>query len=285
MFKKTHFCFIISIISIPCISTFILTLAIISEVSLFNYKYFMPIFITICIVYMNICICYLYFLLKSYFKKLASATTQNKVFKSELYFYKQLNQSQTELSAIKHDLKNQYLLLLGLACHDDTANIKRYLENALDSLKHTDNYYTEDYLLNFLINDKKNLADQHHIIFQAKVFLSKHSRLDSDILAILLGNLIDNAINALNRLPADQEKKINILIKQANHNLLIELTNRFDIREVTARKHRESAGIGIKNIKKIVHDHNGIYRQWVTSDIFHTSILLFDIYASSDISA
>lgn len=61
----------------------------------------------------------------------------------------------------------------------------------------------------------------------------------------------------MNRLPADQEKKIYILIKQANHNLLIELTNRFDIREVTARKHRVSAGIGIKNIKKVVHNHMG----------------------------
>lgn len=92
------------------------------------------------------------------------------MFKSELYFYKQLNQSQTELSAIKHDLKNRYLLLLGLACHDDTVSIKHYLENALDSLKHTDNYYTEDYLLNFLINDKKISLSNMILPFKLKFF-------------------------------------------------------------------------------------------------------------------
>ncbi|MGG4392861.1 GHKL domain-containing protein [Paenibacillus thiaminolyticus] len=273
---------LMTLISIPMISVFVLSTAVVSEINFINHPNFIFILIATCIIYMNICILYLYITLGSYFEKLEKTTTQKIVFESELNFFKQLKHSQSKLYSMKHDLKNQYVVLMGMLSQGDTAGAEKYLQNSIQKIEHIDYFFTNNYVLNYLLNEKKSIAESNGITLNVKSFLPEKINLDTDIFAVVLGNLIDNSLNAVLRLSNSKEKEISLLIKQFDNNLLIEISNVFDTVELKTRKNRRFEGIGIKNVKRIVEENGGIYNQWVQDNQYIVSILLLNVYDKED---
>ncbi|MED3801038.1 GHKL domain-containing protein [Lysinibacillus xylanilyticus] len=276
--KPINVFLLMTLISIPMISVFILSIAVVSDINFINNPNLIFILIASCIIYMNICILYLYITLGSYFKKLEKTKTQKIVFESELNFFKQLKHSQSKLYSMKHDLKNQYLVLLGMLSQGDTAGAEKYLQNSIQKIEHIDYFFTNNYVLNYLLNEKKSIAENNGITLKVKSFIPEKVTLDNDIFAVVLGNLIDNSINAVGRLSNSKEKEISLLIKQFDNNLLIEISNIFDTAELQTRKNRRFEGIGIKNVKRIVEENGGIYNQWIQDNQYIVSILLLNVY-------
>ncbi len=164
----------------------------------------------------------------------------------------------------------------------DTAGAEKYLQNSIQTIEHIDYYFTNNYVLNYLLNEKKSIAERNGITLNVKSFFSEMIKLDTDIFAVVLGNLIDNSINAVLRLSNSKEKEISLLIKQLDNNLLIEISNVFDTAELQTRKNRRFEGIGIKNVKRIVEEHGGIYNQWIQDNQYIVSILLLDVNEKED---
>lgn len=274
---------LMALISIPIIiSVFVLVASVVSEITFINHPNFIFIFIVSFIIYINICILYLYKTLRNYYEKLEKTTTQKIVFESELKFFKQLKDSQSKLYSMKHDLKNQYVVLMGMLSQGDTAGAEKYLQNSIQKIEHIDYFFTNNYVLNYLLNEKKSIAESHGITLNVKSFLPEKINLDTDIFAVVLGNLIDNSLNAVLRLSNSKEKEISLLIKQFDNNLLIEISNVFDPVELKTRKYRQFEGIGIKNVKRIVEENGGIYNQWIQDHQYIVSILLLHVYDKED---
>ncbi|WP_028543318.1 sensor histidine kinase [Paenibacillus taiwanensis] len=276
--KPINVFLLMTLISIPMISVFMLSTIVVSEINFINHPNFIFILIASCIIYMNICILYLYITLGSYFEKLEKTTTQKIRFESELNFFKQLKQSQSKLYSMKHDLKNQYVVLMGMLSQGDTAGAEKYLQSSLQKVEHTDYFFTNNYVLNYLLNEKKSIAESNGISLTVQSFLPENIDLDTDIFTVVLGNLIDNSLNAVLRLPNSKDKEISLLIKQFEKNLLIEISNAFNPVELKTRKNRRFEGIGIKNVKSIIEENGGIYNQWVQNNQYIVSILLFHVY-------
>lgn len=270
------------LISTPLISLFLLSTSVGSEVHVMNHPNFIYIMVTAFIIYINLCIFYLYKTLGNYFKKLEETTMQKKVFESELKFFKQLKDSQSKLYSIKHDLKNQYLVLMGMLSQGDTAEAEKYLQNSLQKIEHIDYFFTNNYVLNYLLNEKISIAESNGITLNVKSFLPEKINLNTDIFAVVLGNLIDNSLNAVLRLSNTEENEVSLLIKHFDNNLLIEISNAFDTAELQTRKNRRFEGIGIKNVQRIVEEHGGIYNQWIQDNHYIVSILLLNVYENED---
>lgn len=268
--------------SIPVISLFLVSTAVLPENQIINQPNFLFILIATCIIYMNLCILYLYITLGKYYEQLEKTKTQKKVFESELKFFKQLKDSQSKLYSMKHDLKNQYVVLMGMLSQGDTTGAEKYLQNSIQKIEHIDYYFTNNYVLNYLLNEKISIAESNGITLNVKSFFPEKIKLDTDIFAVVLGNLIDNSINAVLRLSNSKEKEISLIIKQFDNNLLIEISNVFDTSELQTRKNRRFEGIGIKNVKRIVEEHDGIYNQWIQDNQYIVSILLLNVYEKED---
>ncbi|MNY13128.1 sensory histidine kinase DcuS [compost metagenome] len=271
-----------TLISILLILIFVLSTVVLSELTFINHPKFTLILIATCIVYMNICILCLYKSLRNYYKKLEKATTQKIAFESELKFFKQLKHSQSKLYSMKHDLKNQYVVLMGMLSKGDTAEAEKYLQSSIQKIEHIDYFFTNNYVLNYLLNEKKSIAESNGITLNVKSFLPVSINLDTDIFAVVLGNLIDNSLNAVLRLSNSKEKEISLLIKQFDNNLLIEISNVFETMELKTRKNRRFEGIGINNVKRIIEENGGIYNQWVKDNQYIVSILLLNVYDTKD---
>ena len=103
-------------------------------------------------------------------------------------------------------------------------------------------------------------------------FLTDNSLVSNEIIVTILGNLIDNAINACRLDLYSPQKCIELKIKQIESKLYILINNTIskDITETTL-----SDGTGIKNIKKIVQKNNGFYTREIKGGYYKVKIILW----------
>ena len=73
-------------------------------------------------------------------------------------------------------------------------------------------------------------------------------------LYVIIGNTVDNAVEACAQLP-ETERKIHIILRQANHMLFYEISNPFD--SSGYKKPGQIHGYGLKNVEKCVKNNHG----------------------------
>ncbi|MFB7158078.1 GHKL domain-containing protein, partial [Lysinibacillus sp. NPDC056232] len=171
-----------------------------------------------------------------------------------------------------------FLVLLGLLDRKATEEAKDYLMSSIEGLNQQSNFYTNDSVLNYLLNEKISIAKKEQIDFKVKIFLSEKISIDNDILAIIIGNLVDNALEACIRIKRSEDNEILLVIKQFNRNLLIDISNTFVPLETNSRRNRQYEGIGVRSINALVEKNGGLYKQWIENKKYFVSIVLFDIY-------
>ena len=96
----------------------------------------------------------------------------------------------------------------------------------------------------------------------------------------LFGNMIDNAIEAVKALPAE-EKVISLKVQKKSNFVTIHESNRFDGRDLkfsqglpkTSKKDKNNHGFGMKNIKYVTEKYDGNLSVTVENGIFSLSIL------------
>lgn len=283
-YMESNISSLIALTSIPFISIIIICTLLLVEVNLIAEKnnILTNITITIGLFLINICSLYLHFSLSKHYKKLIQTQTQNEKLKVEIKVIEQLKSSETQLRTMRHDLRNQFVVLLGLIKNNDISQAEKYLNSSLTKLNNTVTFYTNNYILNFLINNKKLIADKYDINFIIEILLPERIKLDNEILAIIVGNLLDNALEASIRVKDNSNKKIELHIKEFKGNVLIEVSNIFDCNEIKTRKKRQSDGLGIQSIQNVINKYNGIYKKWILNDLYTVSIILLNIYNGVD---
>lgn len=118
--------------------------------------------------------------------------------------------------------------------------------------------------------------------------------LDDIALSSLLGNILDNAIEAClrdNRSQTDSPSWIRFYIKPFQNMILIHSENSYDgiinkntKHEFLSRKKEKNHGIGIKRITDIVNEVNGIINITTDKNIFTLHIMI-PLKETSDVEA
>ncbi|SJZ66437.1 GHKL domain-containing protein [Pilibacter termitis] len=230
------------------------------------------------IFFLNFCVLFLYKTMRNYYNDLITTTIQNKDFNAELKHYQQMEKTQNHLRRTKHDLKNQYILLSALLEKGEITEAQEILQHSLSDVEKTDNFYTNNFAMNYLLNEKNKIAIANNIKLNIKVLLPEKLKISNEYLAIVIGNLLDNSIAAVKRNKQGKNREITFTIKAFNHNVLIETSNTFDTSELETRKQRKYEGVGIKSIQKVIKERNGLYEQWIYDDVYATSIAFLNVY-------
>ncbi|WP_052307062.1 ATP-binding protein [Acetobacterium woodii] len=99
-------------------------------------------------------------------------------------------------------------------------------------------------------------------------------------LAIVLGNLLDNAIEAVAELEKDRQIKIKMNYDKGRFIILVEnhyQGQRLKIGDqyLTTHKEKSEHGLGLENIKKVLEKYNGTMQIEDTETIFSVRLLMF----------
>ena len=187
---------------------------------------------------------------------------------------------------VRHEMKNHMANIQGLAEAGQYGEIEDYVRRMDETMQELEyKYVTGSPVTDVIINDKCRRAEKAGIRFEADF------RYGGEIpvfdLGIILNNLLDNAIEACEKL--EQGKGfIRLMLKRKKQFLLLEVENSFD-GDVPTREGsplpattKQSVlpdivtehGIGLENVRDVARRYFGGVNIKVKRDVFHVTVML-----------
>ena len=201
---------------------------------------------------------------------------QNKLDKEQLQFQlRETQQSQEEyqrLQSLRHDLKNKHLTLLALL-EENPDEAREYLHSLTDTISGKQTLYSKSPTINFLLNQKLHDIEDE-IKLEIDCFVPQELSIQPDILAVILGNCLDNSISACLRLTDKSERTLALNIRYFQQNLFISINNTFNEQEQETRKTRQRDGWGLRNVDALVQEYQGTVKRFKENGHYRTEILL-----------
>lgn len=167
-----------------------------------------------------------------------------------------------EMQSMRHDLKNHLYCIEQLAATHKDDEIQTYVQDLLQEQRQKDSLlvFTNNSVLDAILNTKIAIAKENGI--QCVVFITYPMLpLSQNDICVLLGNLMDNAIEAAIH---SEEKIIQIRIARQTEyayicvqNSIVSSTLSENPNLQTSKSDKKSHGFGVRNIKKIVDQYHG----------------------------
>lgn len=193
--------------------------------------------------------------------------------------YEEIQAIYLNMRGFKHDYHNHMQVLKAQMDLGDVKAARRYLDELEQELKRVDSYVRSgNGLLDAMLNSKLSIAESHRIHIDYKANLEEELSVHDIDLCIILGNLLDNSMEACNQV--EEEKRfIRIYIVRIQEQLYISIQNSakedldFEEQNYISKK-RGNHGLGMKRVKAIVDKYGGYMRLSNESGIFGTEITM-----------
>ena len=193
------------------------------------------------------------------------------------------------IRGMKHDMKNTISLIMQLAAGKEE-ELQAYLEELNQTMDRLEfRFKTGNTVVDTLLNMKYHeitstvpdlRMDVEGLQFPEKLFIQSYD------IGIILGNALDNAMEACRKLKAkepDAEAFIRISSFQKRELFFLKVENSFDGRLVRRRQEefpmtdkadRENHGIGLANIKSTAEKYSGTMDFKVNGRVFILSVMM-----------
>ena len=193
--------------------------------------------------------------------------------------YASLVESNSEVRQIRHDQKNFILGALTELNRHQYKELETQLKNQLASLNGFSYPGTELPIVSAIVEYKTKAADEVCAKIDCDTRASAKSNISDIDLAILLGNLLDNSIEAAAVLPEGFDKTIQVFVEVTKPQIIVSVTNPvakdIDVEHLkTTKKDQKNHGFGLLAVRKIVEKHNGTLLLNCENNIFEASAVL-----------
>lgn len=185
------------------------------------------------------------------------------------YMLENMKSSVDSTRQLKHDLKNHAVAMESLVNDEKYDELKDYLKNIFRDVAGTEidtGNTTIDSILNFKMEECKNKG----IEFSPTVAVPTGLKVPYDILTMVMGNLLDNAIEATENVTEDRKIRFRLFYKVGYLYLDLENPYRGELQMkkgeyLSTKPASEYHGYGLKNIQKAL-DRNGGHMTIETKD-------------------
>ena len=260
---------------IPAMSVIVLSVLMLGEPP----KIF-AVLISGCMLIINISVFYLYNILIENYIHLRD----NDIYKQQTYAYQNqlevIMESQHRFRALRHDMKNHILALQVLVQRKEVEEADKYLDSMKNFMDNPGEYVkTGNDTVDSLLNYKIQKANEVLNVVETKISIPEQLRLRSFDLNVLLGNLLDNAIDASMQ---TEDKKLKITITLEKEILFLNIRNscqriagrRRDFFETT-KEDKVNHGIGLENVRRIVKKYHGDIAFLYENDSLETDVMMY----------
>ena len=192
--------------------------------------------------------------------------------------YHEVENMYEKMRGWRHDYQKHIQVMKAHATNGDMDAITRYLDDLGADLQKVDNIIkTGNKMADAILNSKISFAMSKKINVQADVNIAVELTTSQIDLCIIIGNLVDNAVDACLALP-EQKRVIRIFMEMKNTQLYLSITN--STAESKKRKigsrfaSSRGSGFGLARIDNIVERHSGYISRNSEDGVFTTEILL-----------
>lgn len=221
-------------------------------------------------------------------EKAQELVQQNHLLTMQQLQYDNLQQRINEARQARHDIRHHTLLIREYLQCGKLRELEAYLDEYTSTLPDSlSMVYCQHYATNALLGFFSRQAKANGIEMDVHVQLPGQIQLPETTLSVVLGNLLENALEAC-RQPTTKEKKITVRGKADRGFVFLAITNTFD---GTLHKSRDgkilsskpgNRGIGLDSVAQLVESNGGILEIEAEQGFFRASVLLTEQLASSD---
>ena len=195
--------------------------------------------------------------------------------------YQALRRTYEGNAKLYHDLHNHIEAIYQCLLQGDTEEAARYCEDLRTPVREiSQTVWTGDKALDYLISSKMALAEQEQIKTKVNIEYPHNTNIRSVDLTTILGNLLDNALEAAQAAP-DGLRFLNLTIRRINAMLIIKVENgyghdlkREDGKLLTTKSDRAFHGWGLKSVQTAADRYDGTISTDDKDGIFQSVVTL-----------
>lgn len=191
----------------------------------------------------------------------------------------------SQIRGMRHDLRNHAQTMQAFLNLNQTGELKQYLQDLSHSFEQVDDVLrTGNVMADAIINSKLSLAKSKGVAVHAKAAVPASSSIPDISLCTILGNLLDNAMEACLRLPEDPARFIRVYIAPMKGQLYVNVTNaapgrakRENGRYLSAKPGRDVLarhGFGLTQIDRAAKLCGGYVNRQQEEGVFATEVML-----------
>lgn len=194
--------------------------------------------------------------------------------------YDNLQERIDEARKAKHDVRHHVHLIREYLREGKTRELEAYLESYQASLPDEQSViYCEHYATNALLGYFMQQAKEYGIEIDIWVQLPREINLPETDISIVLGNLLENAMEACSAV-TEGDKKITVRGKSEKDAVFFEITNTYEgkLRKSKAGNYlstkEHGRGLGLDSVSGIAATHGGMLEIDAQNGIFRASVLM-----------
>ncbi|MBP0971981.1 MAG: GHKL domain-containing protein [Oscillospiraceae bacterium] len=193
-------------------------------------------------------------------------------------------QSQEQQRYLRHDMKNHLQRMAALLEQNDLPALRDYIRKSTDSLANPREFvHSGNRDIDSLLNYKLGLAKEEQAQISAEAEIPDGLQIDSFDIVSVLGNLLDNALEAMKKA---ERKVLEVSIRYDKQVLFISVRNScdeapdFDGSKPVRRKNdasydRAGRGIGLRSVAHTLSKYNGNIRYSYEAPFFSATAMMY----------
>lgn len=202
------------------------------------------------------------------------------------FYESKINDMLQTIRSQRHELNNYLTTLFGLIYLGNYDEAKEYIRRINDRLSFMNNIVeTNNPVISAIMSVQKNKAFQEGIDMEIDIDdMPEELPFDTVDLSIIIGNLLNNAMEACISLGKDKPRKIQFYMGIEEEELKIDIKNskcnqiRLDSKELltrfTTKEDKENHGFGLRNVNLIVEQYKGKLHLEDLGDEFRAYVIL-----------
>lgn len=190
-----------------------------------------------------------------------------------------------QMRGLRHDLRNHAQTMQAYLELGKNGELERYLRELSNTMEQVDTILrTGNVMADAILNSKLSLAESQGIAVHAKAMVPAASPIPDVALCSILGNLLDNAMEACQRIANGEERFIRVYIAPMKGQLYVSVTNsapglakRENGRYLSAKPGRDRTarhGFGLLQIDRSAKACGGYVNRQQEEGVFATEVML-----------
>lgn len=193
--------------------------------------------------------------------------------------YHRLQTYVQETSRLRHDFRYQLTVLVQMLSEQRYGELANYLEQYLRSVSDMPVRYCSSSAVNAILNHYVSIGQKFGVSVHLSIRLEENFSVEDMDFCVLLGNLLENAIDACKSLPKEERKVTLKTAQTTRHVIVLTISNPYKepllIRsgKLFSSKHT-GEGQGLKSVQLIVEKYNGYLEINVKNQVFEVKMML-----------
>ena len=208
------------------------------------------------LLYISVIVCYYVEIQKQSYEDKERALKAEQSLEIQRNYYQGVMERQEETRALWHDIKKYMIAMEALVESDKREEAQKCLtEIEVSIIGIQDSVDVENAIVNSILTYGVENARKKNIKLNMDVWVGKDLQILPSDLFVIIGNTIDNAIEACSMISRINDRVIYLTLHQVNRLLYYEIVNPYT--EDMQKKKGSVHGYGLKNVERCVQKYDG----------------------------